>query len=254
MRFSQFFAASVFLLSLIFSRSVNAELVGFEFESFTNGSLSFKAKVNKKGGTLSAGEFSLSVIDVPSYSGDWDKVVGHDSHVDVFCLQPHVILPQHRTVEYTFGEASNHFDTAMQIEKIGQLYTGFYDKIAQATSSYSRAIYSGAFQVALWELVYDFETPSLFSGNFQERGRGNSVVGSVASNWLHQLPSIENTKQLFVLQSDIAQDVIFARDMYIDVGGGDSNIEDVSLVSSIGVLGLSAGLILANRRRRTTLK
>jgi hypothetical protein len=232
----------------LLSSHAQAEFVDVRFDGFTHGYSKFKQHANGLNMTNAAGEFSLADHTGASASNQWGQHTGEDKSISVFCLEPHIHLPTNQTLTYMLQSGDDYFQSDMQIERIGQLFTGFYANISQATSSYSRKINSAAFQVALWELVYDHEAPNLYNGLHRERGRGNSVVGGIAQSWLSQLSGIQSNVDLFVLTKASSQNLIYARESNaINVPNSDIKNVSTPLVGSILSVMLF-GLFLRKRR------
>jgi hypothetical protein len=242
----------IFTTALLSSHA-QGEFVEVRFEGFTHGYSKFKQHADGLNITNAAGEFSLTDHTGASASNQWGQHTGEDQSVNVFCLEPHIHLPTNQTLTYMLQNGNEYFQSDTQIERIGQLFTGFYGNISQATSNYSRKMNSAAFQVALWELVYDYDSPNLYNGLHRERGRGNSVVGGIAQSWLSQLSGIQSNVDLFVLKKASSQNLIYARESNA-INVPNTDIKDVSTPLMAGVLCvMSLGLFLKGRRqsRRT---
>ncbi len=74
------------------------------------------------------------------------------------------------------------------------------------------AVGAAAFQLAVWEIVYDSDT-SLSTGSFRARNRysGDPVPG-MAQSWLNQLNGTHAMATLYGLSSPSAQDQVFAEE------------------------------------------
>jgi hypothetical protein len=93
-----------------------------------------------------------------------------------------------------------------RMAKIQELYDRFYDVATDAEKG-------AAFQLALWEILYDPTDTDLSSGNFTASGPGSPSAIPVAQNWLDIIGdgSIPDPDQKYVLTgllSGTAQDQI----------------------------------------------
>ena len=143
------------------------------------------------------------------YAGEF-QLTGDNGFGDfgAFCID----LVQYLGGGGSFVEMPNLL-TASVVDKIDRLYTSAY---AMVTDSLNAA----AFQVALWEIVYDDETPGGFnldSGNFLTALKSNSTeeynpaVEAKAESFLAGLAGAgTGAYQLTFLQSDQSQDLVTA--------------------------------------------
>lgn len=77
-----------------------------------------------------------------------------------------------------FADLPDVGGNATKISKVQELYDRYYDV---ATTSESAA----AFQLALWEILYDPTTTNLSSGNFVATNPGGATSIGVAQSWLN---------------------------------------------------------------------
>jgi hypothetical protein len=94
------------------------------------------------------------------------------------------------------------------LDMVGRLYTAYFDTVKSQTTNSDKRTYSAAFQIALWELVYDAAAPNLGVDRFTNRGTRNKTERAIANKFLSSLPSVSNKFQMFVLQSDTSQDLL----------------------------------------------
>lgn len=97
-------------------------------------------------------------------------------------------------------------NSAVQVRKITELYDRFYDVATDAEKG-------GAFQLALWEILYDANNTDLSNGNFTAGGPGNPSSVPLAQSWLNligddSIPDPERKYTLTALLSPSAQDQI----------------------------------------------
>jgi hypothetical protein len=97
-------------------------------------------------------------------------------------------------------------NSAVKLSKIQELYDRFYDSATDAERG-------AAFQLALWEILYDPTNNDLSSGNFIAQGPGNPSSIGIAQNWLNiigddTIPDPAKKYDLVGLYSPTAQDQI----------------------------------------------
>lgn len=95
---------------------------------------------------------------------------------------------------------------ATKLSKIQELYDRFYDVATAADTG-------AAFQLALWEILYDPTNTNLANGNFTAIGPGNPSSIGIAQNWLNvigdsSVPDIDKKWDLVGLYSPTSQDQI----------------------------------------------
>lgn len=95
---------------------------------------------------------------------------------------------------------------ATKLSKIQELYDRYYDVATDAEKG-------AAFQLALWEILYDPDANNLASGNFTAIGPGDPSSIGIAQGWLNtigdgSIPDIDKKWDLVGLYSPTAQDQI----------------------------------------------
>jgi hypothetical protein len=95
---------------------------------------------------------------------------------------------------------------ATKLSKIQELYDRFYDVATDAERG-------AAFQLALWEILYDPDNTNLASGNFTAIGPGDPSSVGIAQGWLNtigdgSIPDPDKKWDLIGLYSPTAQDQI----------------------------------------------
>ncbi len=105
-----------------------------------------------------------------------------------------------------FADLPDVAGNATKMAKIQELYDRFYDVATDAEKG-------AAFQLALWEILYDPTNTDLSSGNFTAIGPGNPSGIAVAQSWLNLIGdgSIPDPAQKYTLSgllSGTAQDQI----------------------------------------------
>jgi hypothetical protein len=99
------------------------------------------------------------------------------------------------------------------------------------------AINSAAFQLAVWEILYDDDL-SLFSGSFHTNRVGNAT-DALAESWLAGLGGFSDKGEIILYQSGEHQDFIGRRP--------SSDVPEPGPVALIGI-GLVAMLVFTRRR------
>lgn len=128
-------------------------------------------------------------------------------------------------------------DSAIKVAKIQELYDRFYDSATDAERG-------AAFQLALWEILYDPTNNNLSSGNFFAQGPGNPSAISIAQNWLNVIGDATiadpaKKYNLVGLDSPSAQDQIVPQPIPAPAG---------VVLAVIGVAGLIARRRLAAKK------
>jgi len=168
-------ALSALLISPAYADPIN-ELIP---QGFVKGSQSFTLSI---GGTVTAGGFK----------GTWDA-----QSIIFWCIE----LTQYFGFggDYTNYVPSEPNDSTMTL--LGQLFAEAY---ASATSD---EMHSAAFQLAIWEIVYDPTSLNLGSGTFRVLS-GNTATVGLAQQWLYNLGLYSDTFNLIILHSPTAQDFV----------------------------------------------
>ncbi|MBT0586306.1 PEP-CTERM sorting domain-containing protein [Alteromonas oceanisediminis] len=196
--------AATMLLQL--THTAHAAVITVNYDGFSQG----KGRISQ----------SLDGVQRNSLAGMYDLTVKSNDHsffehdpnnpsgIDAFCVELDQFLTTKGDVDYNLMTGLDFFHDSHKVDQIGRLYTGFFHTLAQQTTQREQRTYSAAFQVALWDLVYDSSSPDLAEGRYQATSSSPSGVISLASNWLSKLGSITSNFNVFVLQSDTSQDLL----------------------------------------------
>ena len=196
---------SVFVLVIgLIAHTAHAGVINVEFDGFSQGRTTVYQTLDGNNMNALAGMYDMSVISANNVD-DW---LSEQSEIQAFCVELDQYLTTSGSVEYTVMAGADFFQDAQTLDKIGRLYTGFFQSVLAQTEDKQKRIYSTAFQLALWDLVYDAATPNLLEDRYQMRADKNGTVRAKANEFLNGLANFENQFSLFVLQSDTSQDLL----------------------------------------------
>lgn len=200
------------------------------------GSESFSFNVNGQSSNSSAGQL---LFDVSKITGTSPLALG--STFLSFCVEFSQAVNFGTKVQFSLGSANSLFGAA-KANAITRLFTGFGGQVNSTSTS-------AAFQLALWEIVDDFDSTDwnslqLNSGKF--RVSSNTATANLAQSWLGQLSSITSQYQMYVLSSGVAQNQLIFTGQPLPQPAPVT--DKVSAPATLGVFGL--GLVLLGLRRR----
>ncbi len=142
--------------------------------------------------------FGLSTgasVRTGGFEGEWNG-----SDVVFWCIQ----LDQF----FNFGNSYTDYVPVPEVSGtvatlLGKLFTQAFASALLDTD------HSAAFQLAIWEIVYDPSSLNLSSGGFRvTQANGHTNTLSIAQNWLAHLGDFTNTYHLTFLQSPAHQDFV----------------------------------------------
>jgi len=190
------FAAALFVVGF-FTTTAQATPITIDvhYNGMENGSENISASLLGRSNTVMAGMISFSHSN-PSAPLPFN----FDGDLLAFCIEFSQMLNTSQTMQYTITAAHQWF-SALQADAITRLYTGFGSQTGTARND-------AAFQLALWELVYDFNGTdftglSLASGNFKANRQSTSVT--LANSWLNQLANVTSQHTMFVMTNAHSQ-------------------------------------------------
>lgn len=162
--------------------------------------------------------FSSVNVSAPTYNGRAGEFHGYfypgafsaDSFFRFFCIE----IAQHATgtAAYTASLWANEdlqklFDIAFPNKSTGD----FYDSGNTNFGVFGSAADSAAFQLAVWEIVFDAGNRNVGGGSFHYVGASNAITAK-AQGWLNSLDSSTNWAKwtLYRFSSDRYQDYVSA--------------------------------------------
>lgn len=235
------FGLAVVLCSVLAFSSTMAQAtpitIDLKYQGMANGSETMKASVNGAEQNVNVGMITFSHSNL---SGE----VPFDTtgNLQAFCIEFSQLLKVNQTMQYTISAADQWFN-ASQVDAITRLYTGF-------ANNTGTALHNAAFQLALWELVYDYNDNnwtelSFKSGVFQTHNKNN--IANLALSWLGELKDIDSKFSMYVMTNEFSQNQL--------VFSGISNTSfneplPVSAPATLGILGLGLFAMAMRRRQR----
>jgi hypothetical protein len=136
-----------------------------------------------------AGPFNFVVIDDGGTGlGPTFRSFCADFFQDVAVGQNYTFTP------VAFADLPDVAGNATKISKVQELYDRYYDVATNAENG-------AAFQLALWEILYDPNNTNLSSGNFIATDPGGATSIGVAQSWLNVIgdSSIPDPSQRYIL-------------------------------------------------------
>lgn len=144
-----------------------------------------------------AQSFGLSIGGSPSaggFAGTWNA-----ADIIFWCVE----LTQYFGFGGSYSDYTPSLPDNATFTMLGQL---FHEAYGEATLD---ATHSAAFQLAIWEIVYDSGNLNLGGGAFQVlNNNGNPETVALAQSWLANLGNFTDNYDLFLLSSASHQDFI----------------------------------------------
>ncbi|MBB4842011.1 hypothetical protein HNP55_000506 [Paucibacter oligotrophus] len=142
-------------------------------------------------------------VGVGQFTGRADFGRGQETLI-TFCTDIYQNFYWNVGYDYTLvANGTVHGFSSQEADLLGRLYT-----VAGAIDSTVKSV---AFQLSIWEILYDQpQQLSLTGGNFALESGGSQAVRQQAASWLGQLPGVSSAYSVERLYSPVAQDFIIA--------------------------------------------
>ncbi|WP_333608274.1 PEP-CTERM sorting domain-containing protein [Arsukibacterium sp.] len=225
------------IVLLVMSVAVKATPITIDvrYQNMVNGSETISASLNDTSSrSVLAGMIRFSYDNLSS-----PLPFELDDDLTTFCIEFSQLIKTNQTLTYQIQSADELFGAA-KADAITRLYSGFRDQTGTS-------IGNAAFQLALWEIVHDFQSDLsgflLERGSFKTTSSNQSVT--LAQSWLDQLANIKSQHTMHVMTNSQSQNqLIFS-------GQPQTSFNDpvpVSAPATLGIFGL--GLLALGLRRR----
>ncbi len=157
-----------------------------------------------------------------------------------YCIDLFQSFQWNRNDTYTFaGTDTANGLTSSQADRLGKLYT-----VAGDAGNTQESV---AFQLAVWELLYDTAPASVLSGNFRRISGGTNAQFAQANDWLTDVMAPGTTSAFHAqrLYSGIAQDFV----VFTAKPQPRLLISDVPEPGAFALVGLALAALVAVRHR-----
>ncbi len=213
--------------SLALAQTASADTIKAKFTSSLGMAVNVTSPVNN--GNVNTVKFSWTRTDTPGPGVDFTI----PNNFNTYCVDLAQYVSANTNYTYNVVTPAAHGFTANQETLLSRLWATQFSNVDTANES-------AAFQVAVWEIVYDTNA-TLTSGTFVLNNA--SAVATLAQGWLNTITdanfSFNGTlPQISVLESSTAQDQITVLPSNVPAAG-------------TGVLGLAGLGLLAKRQRRS---
>lgn len=234
MRRFTYLLSSVVILSNLTFNVANADIIDITATSFSQGSTSIDHMINGNPQSVNAGMFNLETSNTPA-AFPW---LTDGGNVDAFCVELEQNISFNALTEYDIVTGAAYFDVAT-VDLVGQLFTSAFNSVTDQVDPNDQRVYSSAFQVALWEIVYDSGSIDLSNGIYMTDVMEDADVMAQANTWLSNLGNAVSTFDIFVLKNDDSQDLVIVNPKLA---------QQVSAPTSLGLMGLAMLGFAVSRR------
>jgi len=213
-------ALAAFAAAAVLSAAPLAKADELGTQGFANGFQTFGLSI---GGTVRAGGFA----------GTWNS-----EDITFWCIE----LTQY------FGFGNEYTDYVATPEPDGAIMTLLGQLFAQAfESALDDATHSAAFQLAIWEIVYDRANFNLAGGNLSVvNANGNTAAVALAQTWLDHIGEYTDTYNLILLRSRTHQDFVTFGEPF----GDPNDVPEPAPAALLAIAFLAMTVLLRRRARR----
>lgn len=198
MKTKQKFLTLAVLSSAMFAGSVAAgPTIDLDFQAPKYPYLSGNMKNTSSGNTYTG--YSAGLFEFQATNAQGASPINWTSELEAFCIDLDVFLDADNTT-YELKTADSFFNNISLVSSLNKLYTGY-------ESSVTDSVTASAFQLAVWEIIYETGAYGMQTGNFQAT-TGFSGARTVADGWLAALNTQSEGYEMYILDADNSQDLL----------------------------------------------
>jgi hypothetical protein len=172
--------------ALLVGSVANAAVLTLDFTGFKNGSVSGSLTAN--GDTINGAQAGMFRFNVTNVVGD--APIDLFNQIHAFCIEATIDLQD--PADYQLLSAGDYFNDATKYGLIQQLFSKHFAETGTRNTD-------AAFQLALWEIIYDGGDLDLSGGNFTATGFEGAL--GIAAGWLANLGTGNSFSGLWALQA-----------------------------------------------------